>query len=106
MFVGVNTKEFDEIGHTGGTVTFHVVTGSDGRRGYQIGFHHSRPVAASLFAVYALPQGIVVAQVPMGGIGGKWPPPPVPGCFPVFIASDSEGMFGHSISVLIEREAR
>jgi hypothetical protein len=31
----------------------------------------------------------------MGGIGDKWPPPPVPGCFPVFIASDSEGMFGH-----------
>ena len=91
----MNTKEFEEIGHTGGTVTFHVVTGSDGSRGYQVGFHHARPVAASLFAVYALPQGIVVAPLPMGGIGDKWPPPPVPGCFPVFIASDSEGMFGH-----------
>lgn len=91
----MSTKEFEEIAHTGGTVTFHVVTGSDGRRGYQINIQHSRPVASSLFAVYALPQGIVVAPLPIGGIGDKWPPPPVPGCFPVFIASDSEGMFGH-----------
>lgn len=91
----MNTKEFEEIGHTGGTVTFHVVTAADGRRGYQVGYQHSRPVAASMFAVYALPQGVVVAPLPIGGIGDKWPPPPVPGCFPVFIASDSEGMFGH-----------
>jgi len=76
-------------------VTFHVVTSPEGRRGYQVGFHHQRPVASALFAVYALPQGIVVAPLPMGGIGSPWPPPPVPGCFPVFIASDSEGMFGH-----------
>lgn len=47
----MNAKEFEEIGHTGGTVSFHVVTGPDGRRGYQVGFHHERPVAASLFAV-------------------------------------------------------
>lgn len=76
-------------------MTFHVVTGPDGRRGYQVGFHHQRPAASALFAVYALPQGIVVAPLPMGRIGSPWPPPPVPGCFPVFIASDSEGMFGH-----------
>ena len=30
----------------------------------------------------------------MGGIGSPWPAPPVPGCIPVFIASDSEGKFG------------
>jgi hypothetical protein len=85
----VNTREFEEIGHTGGTVTFHVVTGADGRRGYQVGYQHSRPVAVSMFGLYALPQGVVAAPLPMGGIGDKWPQPPVPGCFPVFIASDS-----------------
>src|ERR1700758_4235349 len=56
-------------------MTFHVVTGPDGRRGYQVGFHHQRPVASALFAVYALPQGIVVAPLPMGGIRSPWPPP-------------------------------
>ena len=31
----------------------------------------------------------------MGGIGTPWNPPPVPGCFSVFIGSDSHGKFGH-----------
>src|SRR3982074_2015870 len=48
----------------------------------------------ALYAIYALPQGIPVADLPMGGIGAPWPAPPVPGCIPVFIASDSEGKFG------------
>jgi hypothetical protein len=49
-----------EIGHTGGTVTFPVVTGPDDRRGYQVGFHHARPAAASLFAMYALSNHLVM----------------------------------------------
>jgi hypothetical protein len=35
-----------------------------------------------------------VAPLDIGGIGVPWPEPPVPGCFPVFIASDSQGKFG------------
>jgi len=31
------------------------------------------PVAASLFTVYGLPQGIVVAPLPTGGMGDRWP---------------------------------
>lgn len=93
--MGLNAKEFEEIGHSGGTVTFHVATAADGRRSYQVQVRHQRPNAAAWIAVYAISPGIVVAPLPMGGIGSPWPPPPMPGCFLVFIASDSEGMFGH-----------
>ena len=87
--------EFQEIGHTGGKVTFTVVTDASGKRGYQIGWTHSRPVPSAIFAVWALRQGIAVAGIKLGGIGTPWNPPPVPGCFPVFIGSDSHGKFGH-----------
>ena len=87
--------EFQEIGHTGGKVTFGIKT-EDGHRAFNVTYSHSRPVASALFAVWALPQGVAVAGIDMGGIGTPWNPPPVPGCYPVLIASDSEGMFGHS----------
>lgn len=46
-------NELQEIGHSGGTVTFSVkVIG--GRLSYQVGWSHSRPNAAALFAFYAL----------------------------------------------------
>src|SRR5262249_41678878 len=88
-------KEFEEIGHTGGKVTFRVVTAEDGRRSYQVCWTHARPVAAALFAVWALPQGAAVDTIEMGGIGTPWNSAPVPGCYPVFIGSDSQGKFGH-----------
>jgi hypothetical protein len=88
------TSEFQEIAHCGGQVIFNVTTNSEGRRRYQITFRGSRPVPMALYSIYALPQGIPVADLPIGGIGAPWPAPPVPGCIPVFIASDSEGKFG------------
>ena len=91
----MQADEFQEIGHTGGKVTFTVVTHASGNRGYQIGWSHSRPVPAAIFAVWALPQGVAVAGIKLGGIGDPWNPPPVPDCVPVFIGSDSHGKFGH-----------
>jgi hypothetical protein len=87
--------EFEEIAHCGGQVTFHLVTRPDGGRSYSIKWSHSRPGPAAVFAVYALPQGIPVASIQLGGIGQPWAPPPFPGCIPVFISSDSEGKFGY-----------
>lgn len=87
--------EFEEIGHSGGQITFRVVTDEKGRRGYQIGITGNRPVPMVLIAVYALPQGVPVAELPLGGMGSPWPPPPFPGCVPVFISCDSQGKFGH-----------
>jgi hypothetical protein len=70
-------SEFQEISHCGGQVIFRVRTNAEGRRGYQITFQGSRPVPMALYSIYALPQGIPVADLPMGGIGAPRPEPPV-----------------------------
>jgi hypothetical protein len=88
-------KEFEEIGHCGGQVIFHAVTAEDGRRALQVKYQFNRPIPTAFFAVYALPQGIAVAPIQLGGIGQPWNPPPFPDCIPVFIGSDSQGKFGH-----------
>ncbi|MDO8663073.1 MAG: hypothetical protein Q7K98_07670 [Candidatus Omnitrophota bacterium] len=88
-------KEFQEIGHCGGQYTVDVKTAADGRRSYQLGMRHSRPTPASFFAVYFLPQGIPVGMIQLGGIGQAWNPAPVPGSLSIFIASDTQSMFGH-----------
>jgi hypothetical protein len=90
------SSEFEEIGHPGGKITFHLTTSPDGRRQYQIGFEGSFSGPMKMIAVYALQQGVPVATIQLGGIGQPWNRPPVPGCFAVFIASDSEGEFGHN----------
>jgi hypothetical protein len=90
----IHSPEFQEIGHCGGTITFRVVTTPGGGRTYQVTLQGSRPVPMATYSIYALPQGIPVADLNMGGVGSPFPPPPVPGCFPVFISSDSEGKFG------------
>ena len=87
--------EFKEIAHCGGQVIFKTVTDPDGGRKYQVGYQHSRPTPAAFFAVYALREGIAVETIKLGGIGQPWNPPPVPSCVPVFIASDSQGLFGY-----------
>lgn len=90
-----NAADFQEIAHSGGQLVIHIGANQEGKRGYQLTWKHCRPVRAAVFAVWALPQGIAVEQIQLGGIGQQWNPPPVPGCFPVFIGSDSEGKFGH-----------
>ncbi len=87
--------EFQEIGHSGGSVIFCVVTEPDGRRSYQVRYEQCRPCAMRLVILHALPQGVAVGEVQGGGIGTPWNSPPVPGCYPVFMASDSQGRFGH-----------
>jgi hypothetical protein len=93
--MNMGSGEFEEIGHYGGQVIFRVVTGEDGQRAYQITGQGSRGGPMALFAIYALPQGVAIGQIKLGGIGQPWNPPPIPGCFPVFITSDSQGKFGH-----------
>jgi hypothetical protein len=88
-------EEFREIGHSGGQLTIKVVKDQEGRTLYQLGWHHCRPNAAGMFAIYALmPHAIPVCQVRLGGIGSQMPAPPMPGCYLVFIGSDSEGLYG------------
>jgi len=88
-------NEFEEIGHTGGKVTFTITTDKEGRRSYQLGFTHARPVASVMTGVYAIAPGVPVATMSLGGLGQPGSAPPLPGCLPVLIASDSQGKFGH-----------
>jgi hypothetical protein len=52
--------EFQEIAHSGGTVTFHVVTDPQERKAYSIQWQNSRGVAAAITGIYALQIGIPV----------------------------------------------
>jgi len=90
------SKEFEEIGHSGGKITFRIVTDPGGRRAFQVTISSDRPVPTVWIGVYALPQGVPVESIQLGGIGQLWNPAPFPGCWPVMIASDSEGKFGHN----------
>jgi hypothetical protein len=88
-------QDFREIAHSGGKITFDIHSDAEGKKQFRVTFTGSRPVPMSMFAVYALPQGIPVGDIQLGGIGQPWNPPPHRSCIPVFIASDSEGLFGH-----------
>jgi hypothetical protein len=86
--------ELVEVAHSGGRITFRIRREDDGRLSYQMGVSGDRPNPMSLYALYALPQGIPVCDLQMGGLGQAWSPPPFPGCFSVFLVSDSTGLFG------------
>jgi hypothetical protein len=88
-------QDFREIAHSGGKITFTIKTDEQGRHSYQIGFASSHPVPMTMIAVYAIPQGVPVSSINLGGIGQAWNPPPFPGCYPVMIQSDNHGKFGH-----------
>jgi len=88
------TSEFQEIGHCGGQFTVKVST-VEGQRGIQLGMRGCRPTPMSVFGIYALPQGIPVGPLEIGGMGVPFNPAPTADSLSIFIASDSEGLFGH-----------
>lgn len=88
-------KEFQEIAHCGGQFTVTIKTDENNRRGIAFGFRNSRPNPTGLFGVYAIPQGVPVGTIQLGGIGQPWNPALLPDCLPIFIGSDSHGMYGH-----------
>jgi len=88
-------REFEEIAHCGGKVTFAIKT--DGETlSYGVKISHDRPTPASWFGVYALHDGRPIADMPIGGVGPSGGTPPPPGSIPVLIAADKESYFGHS----------
>ena len=54
------TGGFEEVGHSGGKITFDIGTNGEGQRRYQTTFTGGRPVPMVMIAVYALPQGVPV----------------------------------------------
>lgn len=87
--------DFSEVGHTGGKATFTIRCDEEGRVSYQIGYSHSAQRPSTLVGVYAHPDGFACGNIELGGIGKPWNPPPLPNCVAVFMASDSQGRFGH-----------
>lgn len=88
--------DFEEVAHSGGKITFRILTDDKGRRGYEQSFSGSRPVPMVMIGLHALlAQGIPVASARFPGLGGQTEPAPFPGCVFVMVASDSHGKFGH-----------
>lgn len=87
--------EFEEIGHPGGTVAVHVEEG-EGGLSYSIEFSNSNPYGFRLISLYALPQGVPVERMSVGGLNNPFPPPKVPGSYLIHLSSDREGMFGRT----------
>lgn len=88
------TKEFEEVAHSGGTVTFKISTTEEGQASYQVNISSSRPVPMAMIALYAMPPGVPVAPIKRLGWGTP-EPPPMPGALMVLVSSDSHGLFGH-----------
>src|SRR5437764_1283516 len=65
-----------------------------GRKAYSVRWENSRGVAAAITGIPALSIGFPVGVFGFGGMGQTFNPPPPPGCYPVFLGSDSEGKFG------------
>jgi hypothetical protein len=88
-------EDFEEIAHCGGKFTVTVETGPKGERLVSFGVSNSQPVPASICGIYALPQGVPLGMIEMGGIGQPFNPAPHPDCYTIFMASDARGFFGH-----------
>lgn len=92
-------EDFEEIAHCGGKFTVTVETDANGQRGVSFGVSHNRPGPVTVVGVYALPQGIPLGMIVIGGIGQPFNPAPHPECFIIFVASDAQGFFGHECPV-------
>ncbi|WP_281993240.1 hypothetical protein [Sulfitobacter geojensis] len=94
-------EQFEEVAHSGGLIVFKIRTDDEDRTSYQVNLSAKSVIPGlggrklAIRAIYALQQGIPLGVVRMGGMGGDFSDRPHPSCFPVFIGSDSEGMFGH-----------
>ncbi len=86
--------ELEEISHTGGKVTFEVKINAQVGVSWCVTWSHSNPTPAAVFGVYAIPQGVAVGDVDLGGLDTTQP-----GCCLVLISSDSTGMFGYQCPV-------
>lgn len=92
-------SDFTEISHTGGKTTFEIKKSSDGTSSYSVQQTFSGPNPAALIGIYVHRDGFACANVQMGGIGSSWNAPPLPNCYPVFMASDTQGKFAHECPV-------
>lgn len=90
-------RDFKEIAHSGGKMTFSIRRDTDGQLLISTGWSNSRPTPAAIAGLYAdLNTGLVVTDFRMSGMGVPFDPQPPPGTIPVLIGSDSHGKWGHT----------
>jgi hypothetical protein len=89
-------RDFKEIAHSGGKMTFAVERDADGRVLVSTGWSHSSPTPAAIAGLYAdLNTGLIVGDFRMRGMGVPFEPEPPPGSVPVMLGSDSHAKWGH-----------
>lgn len=89
-------REFTEVGHCGGKLTVTVATEAGGEKKYQLGFTHCSPTPALISTLFASFDGAPLGFIQMGGLSDRPnEAPPAPG-ISVLLASDMEGMYGHT----------
>jgi hypothetical protein len=89
--------QFQQVGHCGGKFSVQTWIEPDGTRSVSVGISHSSVEPAGFFLIYALPAGIPIQTLAIGGLGDPDAPaqrPEVIG-YHVMIATDSHGYFGH-----------
>lgn len=86
-------SEFCEIALCGSTIKVRGEAGPEGARRISTHITHSAPTAAAWYSIWATPDGVPVAVVPIMGMGDR--SERIPGCYQVMICSDIHGMFGH-----------
>jgi ribosomal protein L37AE/L43A len=90
------SSDFAEISHCGVQATFTVRWDSDGRRRISTRLQGTSGNPMAMIAIYvAVPQGIPISDVSMGGIGQPFSTLPPPHSLLVYLGSDSEGRWGH-----------
>lgn len=88
--------DFQEIAHSGGTVTFRIHSDAEGRVGYATRYQFGGPGPGAITGLYVhLQTATPVMFFRMGGIGQAWEPPMPDGCAPVFLGSDTQQCWGH-----------
>lgn len=93
----VDYRDFQEIAHSGGRISFDVVCDNEGQLFVSMGWTHDRPKPAAIVGLYAdLGSGAVIADFCIGGMGQPFDPQPPLGSLPVMLGSDTHSRWGHS----------
>lgn len=89
-------RDFQEIGHCGGQIIINTKTDERGHRLASFGVRNRSLTPAAWILLWANPLGEPIGIIQVGGLADPPPEPPqAPPGYQIFLASDSEGMFGN-----------
>ena len=88
-------RDFREIKHCGGCVSFYFERDAQNNFFYSFGYSSSAPNPVSLAGFWFHSNGLPAGTFSLPGMGAAADPAPHNDCVPILVASDSEGLFGH-----------